>query len=313
MVPRAAVQPGQPLIARRVRHAAALALLLAAAAAQAGSPRLCDFRAGLNAAQQDRLLRVAAIARQELEASGASVALVARSGTDLSRFGVRYSHAGVSLQASPNAPWSVRQLYFDCEERRPRLFDQGIAGFLLGTDDPQQGHLAMLLLPRAEGQALEVAALDKPRALRLLASTYSANAYPFSLRYQNCNQWVMELLASAWGRLPDGDDLRERAQDWLRAAHYEPSEIDVGSRWLMFGLGFVPWIRVDDHPEADRIAMKLRISMPASIEAFVREQVPGARRIELCHVAGRVVVRQGWRPIAEGCVPGEDDRVVLLE
>jgi hypothetical protein len=291
----------------------ALALLLAAAAAQAGSPRLCDFRAGLNAAQQDRLLRVAAIAKQALEGSGASVALIARSGLDLSRFGVRYSHAGISLRASPNAPWSVRQLYYDCDEARPRLFDQGIAGFLLGTDNPERGFLSMLLLPSAEGSTLEAAALDKPRALRLLAATYSANAYPFSRRYQNCNQWVMELLASAWGALPDDADLRERAQDWLRVNGYRGSEIEVGSRWLMFGLGFVPWIRVDDHPEADRIAMRLQISMPESIEAFVRARVPDARRIELCHAPGRVVVRRGGAPLPAGCAAEAGDEVHELD
>lgn len=294
------------------RRLAALALLLPAAAALAGSPRLCDFRPDVSAAQQDRLLRVAAIAKRQLEASGASVALIARSGLDLSRFGVRYSHAGISLHSSPNAPWSVRQLYYDCDEGRPRLFDQGIAGFLLGTDDPARGYLSMLLLPPAEGAALEAAALDKARALRLLAATYSANAYPFSRRYQNCNQWVMELIASAWGRLPDGADLRAHAQDWLAQHDYRPSEIEIGSRWLMFGLGFVPWVRVDDHPEADRIAMRLRISMPESIEAFVRERVPGVRRIELCHTSGRVVVRQGWVPIGPDCAAAAGDEVIDL-
>lgn len=298
---------------RRRLAALALALLLPAAAAQAGAPRLCDFRPDLNAAQQDRLLRVAAIAKRQLEASGASVALIARSGLDLSRFGVRYSHAGISLQASPNAPWSVRQLYYDCDEGRPRLFDQGIAGFLLGTDDPGRGYVSMLLLPPAEGAALEAAALDRPRALRLLAATYSANAYPFSRRYQNCNQWVIELIASAWGRLPDGANLREHAQDWLAQQDYRPSEIEIGSRWLMFGLGFVPWVRVDDHPEADRLAMRLRISMPESIEAFVRERVPGAERIELCHDERQVVVRRGWLPIADGCRAEPGDRVLALD
>ena len=70
-----------------------------------------------------------------LEASGQAVALVARSGLDLDRFAVRYSHAGVSLRDSPNTPWSVRQLYFACEERAPRLYDQGLAGFVQGTRD----------------------------------------------------------------------------------------------------------------------------------------------------------------------------------
>lgn len=296
------------------RAAAALLLALAASLpAQAGLPRLCDTRAGPSPAQQDRLLQVAAVARRALEGSGARVALVARSGLDLARFRIRYSHAGLALAASPNAPWSVRQLYFDCEAGRPQLYDQGIPGFLLGTDQPQRGYLSLLLLPDGAGAALEAAALDNRRALRLLAAQYSANAYPFSLRYQNCNQWVAELLASAWGDLPDGPDLRARAQDWLRAAHYEPRTVEVGSRWLMFGLGFVPWIRVDDHPEEDRLAMALRISLPESLEAFVRAQVPGTRRIEICHEDARIVVRRDGAPIAEGCVAQAGDELHTID
>src|SRR5262245_10514393 len=93
-------------------------LLAGATAAQAAltGVRYCDQPQPLSARQQDRLLQFAAVARRELEASGHGVALVARSGIDLSRFGVRYSHAGVSLKANANAPWSVRQLYFSCDE-----------------------------------------------------------------------------------------------------------------------------------------------------------------------------------------------------
>lgn len=192
----------------------------AAASAQSGSDstRFCDRPSPLSARQQDRLLQFAAIARRELESSGQDVALIARSGIDLSRFDLRYSHAGVSLRASRNAPWSVRQLYFACDEGRPRLYDQGLAGFVLGTDDPVVGYVSIVWLPREQAAALERAALDNARALRLLAADYSANAYPFSVRYQNCNQWVIEMLAGAWGGLDDDPALRARAGVAVRSA-----------------------------------------------------------------------------------------------
>jgi hypothetical protein len=53
--------------------------------------------------------------------------------------------------------------------------------------------------PRPRPAALQAAALDTPLALQLLGGSYSANAHAFSTRYQNCNQWVAELLAEAWG------------------------------------------------------------------------------------------------------------------
>ncbi|SEK13365.1 hypothetical protein SAMN05444746_11243 [Variovorax sp. OK212] len=238
--------------------------------------------------------------------------LISRSGLDLSRFHIRYSHAAIAWKAA-DGTWSARQLYYACDEGHPRLYDQGLAGFVMGIDDAALGYVSIVALPSEAAQALRSAALDTPRAMHLLAARYSANAYPFSLRYQNCNQWVMELLAVAWGRLPDGDDLRERAQQWLREAPYKPEPVDVGSHALIFASNFVPLLHLDDHPEDDTYALRLRISLPSAVEAFVREQRPGSERVELCHDSRQVVVHSGWTPVSDGCSPGESDRVVSLD
>lgn len=291
-------------------------LALAAATSAAGTllPRLCDRSVTLDAAQQDRLLRLAAVVKRELEASGQAVALISRSGLDLSRFGIRYSHAGISLKASQNTPWSVRQLYFACDEGRSRLYDQGLGGFLFGTDDPALGYISIVLLPAGEAAALESAALDKALALRLLTGAYSANAYAWGLRYQNCNQWVAELMASAWGSVDlHAAEPRAQAQAWLRAAGYAPPPVEVDSRPLMFAAGFVPWVHTDDHPEEDVLAMRFRTSLPGTLEAFVRQRWPDAQRLELCHDSRRVVVREGWTPIADGCRAEAGDRVIVLD
>ena len=293
----------------------ALALLgLAATAADAAATlNFCDRPSTLTAPQQDRLLQFAAVVRRELEASGQSVALISRSGLDLHRFSIRYSHAGVSLKASENTPWSVRQLYYACDEGRPRLFDQGLAGFLFGTDDPAIGYVSILLMPTDQAALLEQAALDKPRALRLLAATYSANAYPRSLRYQNCNQWVAELLATAWGGLPDGDDLRGRAQTWLSTQGYAPPAVEVGSRLVMWAGYFIPWIHFDDHPAADVAALRQHTSLPTAIEDFVRTRLPTAQHIELCHDERQMVIRHNGPSVAEGCKPEAGDQVLMFE
>ncbi len=306
---RAAGDARGTLIARALSLAL---LLLAASSAQSGaaSGRFCDLQTQLSATQQDRLLSFAAIAKRELETSGHTVAIVARSGLNLSRFGIRYSHAGISLAASANSPWSVRQLYYACDEGRPRLFDQGLAGFLFGTEDPALGYLSIVLLPDAAAAPLERAALDPSQALRFVGAAYSANAHAFSTRYQNCNQWLAELLAGAWGQA-DAD--RESAQRWLADNGYAPQPVAVTSRALMFAAGFVPWLHTDDHPADDLHAMRFRTSLPATIEAFVRERVPGVQRIELCHDSRQVVIRRGWTPIADGCVPAQGDRVIALD
>ncbi|MDE2564993.1 MAG: DUF2145 domain-containing protein [Burkholderiales bacterium] len=286
-------------------------LLLACAGARASTLGACNPPAALSVAERDRLLQFGALVRQTLADSGTEAALVSRSGLDLSRFGQRYSHAGVSLRHGPEAPWSVRQLYFACDEQRPRLYDQGLSAFVLGTDDAALGYVSVLLLPAPAAAALAQAALDDRGALQLLGGRYSANAYPYSTRYQNCNQWVMELLASAWGDLAPGPDERARAQHWLRGQGYQPTEFEVGSRWLMaLGPLFIRWIHADDHPASDLDALRFSVSMPASIEAFVQARLPQARRIEFCHTAYAMVVHPGWTPIARGCAPVAGDTYV---
>ena len=87
----------------------------------------------------------------------------------------------------------------------------------------------------------------------------------------------------------------------------------LGARPMMWLGAFVPWVHSDDHPAEDTAQALYRVSMPASIEAFVQAQVPGATRLELCHTERHVVIRRGWEPIAEGCEPGERDTVITLE
>jgi hypothetical protein len=285
--------------------------------AQAGSLRYCDRQAQVSVEQQDQLFRFGAIVKAELEASKQPLALVARSGLDLSWFGLRYSHAGFSLKDSPNGPWSVRQLYYACDEQKPRIFDQGISGFLLGTDNPAEGYVSLVFLPPGEGAPVERTALSPPQVLQLLAADYSANAYPWGLRYQNCNQWVVELLGSAWGSLSLGEpgdeepSPRQRAQQWLREQGYAPMVVSVFPP-LAWASAFVPWLHGEDHPPADRLAGLFRVSMPDAIEAFVRGRVPGATRVEICHAGGRVVIHRGWTSIPDGCLPSPGDEVLSL-
>jgi hypothetical protein len=293
-----------------LRCALMLGLALAAGTCQGAALDFCNGPAEPGAAAQDRLIQVAAIAKAELDRSGERLAIVSRSGLALQRLDQRYSHAGISLKTSDNTPWSVRQLYYACDAQRPRLFDQGMSGFVMGANDPDEGYLSIVLLPDAAAAPIERATRDDQQALKLLGDTYSANAYAFSTRYQNCNQWLAELLASAWA--PAAGESRAGAQQWLRDAGYAPTVLQVGWQPLIWLAGQIRWLHTDDHPADDLAAARFRVSMPASIEGFVRQQHPEARRIELCYSPTHVVVRHGWTPIAAGCQPAPGDAVVAL-
>jgi hypothetical protein len=299
-----------------VRHCTVLAwLAFAVSACSAEALRYCELHAPVDPAVQDRMIQIAGVVKGELERSGQRVALVARSGLALERFGQRYSHAGVTLKASPNGPWSVRQLYYACDDRRPRIFDQGMSGFVLGMQDRTEGYLSIVLLPTAAGDAaaaLEHSALDDRRALQLLGTTYSANAYAFSTRYQNCNQWLAELLASAWDPQTQGPDPRGQAQRWLMDQGYQPTVMAVGWQPLIWVSNLLQWLHNDDHPGDDLARALFRVSMPESIETFVHGLVPQSERIEVCYTGQQIVVRRGWKPIAQGCTADKGDETIEL-
>lgn len=282
---------------------AALVVLLAGswALAQAStSMRFCAGETARDASQQDRVLQVAARLREVLAAHGQPAALLARAGTQLGRFGLRYTHAALVLEEHPLAPWGVRQLYFACDERRPRLFDQGLAGFLLGADDPERGFASLLLLPAEAAAPLAAAGGDRERALALLSGEYMANAHPQDLLRQNCNQWLAELLALSWADDPKAST-REQAQAQLQRWAYAPEPVRYGTplwRWLAV---FVPWFSMDGHPAEDLASNQLVTSLPPDLERLAQRLWPAARRVELCYTPTHWVLRQGGTPLGEDC------------
>lgn len=300
---------------RRLARGLLLAGLCIAGSAHAFSFQVCDRPREPSADQRDVMLRFDAIVRDEIVASGEPVALVARSGLDLHRLDVRYSHEGVALKDNDGKPWSVRELYFSCDEHRPRVYDEGLSGFLLGTDDPETGYVSLVFLPPERAALLRATAVDKQHALGVLGASYSANAYPFSTLHQNCNQWVIELLADAWGGgNSEGSDAdaRARAQAWLRSQGYLPTVFTVPAHPMTWLPDVVPWLSNDDHPPHEIAHNRYNVSMPSAIETFVQAKAPGARRVEICHAGRRVVLHRGWDDIPDGCVAMPGDQTFEL-
>jgi len=289
---------------------AQLACLLFAGQACAASFAFCDRQASLTAAEKNQVLNFSMVVKEMLNKSGSEVAIVSRSGTDLERFHLRYSHSGITLKNNENTEWSVRQLYYGCEEQKPSLFDQGMSGFLMTHDENLPSYVSVLLLPAPEANALEKTALDNKTSLQLLSPHYSANAYAFSTMYQNCNQWVMELLAYAWGNLQNTGDLRSKAQDWLKTNDFQPTDIDAKYSYVIWIGHLIPLLHADDHPAANIDKKIFQVSMPASIEQFVKAHVDNVKRVEMCLKDGRIVIHRGWDSIPDGCLASPGDEVL---
>ncbi|WP_148713936.1 DUF2145 domain-containing protein [Chitinolyticbacter meiyuanensis] len=247
--------------------------LLLAAAGTAIAGQSCET-APMTLAEARTGLALAEAVQARLDASGSDVAVVARVGQDLSKYGLFYSHAGVVWRSAPGAPWRVVHLLNDCGTAHSDLWAQGLGNFFLnGIHAPQA---AVLIPPAATAAALK-ARLQDPLALRALHQpAYSVVAYPYSLRYQNSNQWLLETVATVQSRELRLDN-REAAQSWLKLAGYQPTELKLRTLTRLGGRVFKANVAFDDHPNELRFSDRIRTVTVESLERFWTQPAQGWR------------------------------------
>ncbi|MEO9063859.1 MAG: DUF2145 domain-containing protein [Burkholderiaceae bacterium] len=201
-----------------------------------------------------------------LEASGAEVALIARAGQDLTRYGLRYSHMGFVWCDHPDGRWTVVHELNACGSAESSLFDQGLGNFFL--DDPFR-YEALIVIPDVESQHRLATMLAGDMPQRMHEPHYNVIAFPFSTRYQNSNQWALELMATAMSRdFPIAD--RASAQTWLKAAGYRPTTLEIPALTRLGGRLFKANVAFDDHPFDRRMAGRIDAVSVESVLDFLR-------------------------------------------
>ncbi|MBL8383249.1 MAG: DUF2145 domain-containing protein [Burkholderiales bacterium] len=257
-----------------MKRIAACALALWALAGPAAAGQACVDTLPTPAAVE-RGLRLAQRTRDRLAAADAEVALVARVGRDLSRHGLRYSHLGFAWRDHPRGAWFVVHELNACGAATSDLHDEGLGNFFL---DDLFDHEALLLLPPPATQARLSALLAAGPALALHGRHYNLVAHPFSTRYQNSNQWVLEMLAAALA--PDGAVAsRAAAQRWLREAGYRPTTIRLGTLERLGARIARANIAFDDHPPEHRFAGRIDTVSVESVADFLAAHAPGTHRL----------------------------------
>ncbi|GAP36467.1 DUF2145 domain-containing protein [Piscinibacter sakaiensis] len=254
---------------KRAAAAAALlvALLAAAPAAQAG--RACDAKP-LAAVDVARAMDLALATARALDASGATVAVLARAGQDLGRYGLRWSHLGFAyrvaepLDGRPGT-WRVAHKLNHCGSARADLYRQGLGEFFL--DDPYEYRAAVVPLAPAVQAALAPVLADDARLAQLHTPAYSMVAYPWAQRYQQSNQWAIETLAMA--REPAAGT-RERAQAWLRLQGYEPTTLRLGPLTRLGARATAANVAFDDHPDERRFSDRIDTVTVDSVFAWLQ-------------------------------------------
>ncbi len=210
-----------------------------------------------------------------LDESGSQVALVARIGQDLSKYNLRFSHLGFVVRDHPDGRWSVVHDLNLCGTDTSQLFVQGIGNFF--SDDLHEYEAAVLLLPADMQKKLEAILLAGPRIKRMHEPKYSVVAYPFDTRYQNSNQWALEVLASVMA--PEGDvATRSEAQKWLKEAGFEPTMLTIPAMTRLGGRMFKANVAFNDHPDEYRWSNRIFVVTVDATFDFLRKRYPDDTR-----------------------------------
>jgi hypothetical protein len=213
---------------------------------------------------------------QALDGAGAHVAIVARAGRDLSRHGLRYSHVAFAWRDHPRGAWTMVEELNRCGAADSALFDDGFGDFFL---DDMFAYEAAIVVPSPEAQRKIGALLAAHVGGRLHEPRYNLVAYPWSTRYQNSNQWVLETLAAAWS--DRGVQDRAEAQAWLRSAGFHPATIHLTALERLGGELTRANVAFDDHPLDRRMAGQIDVVTAESVLEFVERVDPGAAKVVL--------------------------------
>ena len=247
------------MIVRRIlAFAVALLLCQAALAGQSCQERQLsqkEFRSGLELAYR---------VHEELARHSAKAALVGRVGRDLSEYRLRYSHVGLAVWDEQRRGYTVVHLLNHCGRADSALYDEGLGNFF--TDDTFR-YESIVLIPSIQMQAKLIEAIAGGAGLKVHEPAYSLIAHPYSAKYQNSNQWLLEFFSV----VADGHRSADRvsAQDSLQRAGYKPSVINLPPLKRLGARLFAVNTKFDDHSMEEWSSSQYQIVSAESVLDFV--------------------------------------------
>ena len=262
----------------------ALGLLAASTAALAQDPAPACTPRYPPAQTMAAMFDMAAVTGQRLDAQeGVDVAIAARGGQDLSKYGLRHSHLAILLR-DDNRQWQVYHLLNRCQGNTSRLYREGLVN-LLGESSVSSNLRVGIPTPEVAAALRQLLAGNAPIAHALHQPRYSMLAWPGGDDYQNSNQWVLEMLAAAVAQARDGQALDERskARHWLKDNGFLPSRLHIGLGKRLGARFFVDNVAVTDHPASERISGNYSVVTVESVFNFLHDQQVLQQELSIPH------------------------------
>ncbi len=223
-------------------------------------------------------MELAQMSKLRLDAAQAEVAIIARVGQDLSKYHLRYSHLGL-VQHTADGRWIVLHELNQCGSAESDLFEEGLGNFFM---DSPFSFETMIMIPSAGLQKKLLAVIQSGQARQLHQRRYNMLAFAYSTRYQNSNQWALEVLAAA-----QANDLqitqRDQAQAWLKLASYQPETLHIPALTRLAARMFKANVSFDDHPMDRRMAGLIDTVTVESIARFLQSREAKLEKIVLAY------------------------------
>jgi hypothetical protein len=253
----------------------ALAALLLCASPKARAGTDCKART----MPPDHIAHAAATALTvvaALDEVDAPVALVSRVGTDLSKHGLRYSHAGFAVRDHPDGRWTVVHLLNDCSSDGSGLYTQGLVNFFADDLVNQDARITWLQPEIAQRLSKQLLAIPGDP---LYTPHYNLIARPDSTRYQNSTSWVLEHIAAA---IPPKAFIRTRTAAYQQALAngFEPGRIHIPYTKRIMGGLFAANLVFTDHSVATRLGGDYPVVTVRSILEWVQQSGIAAQERE---------------------------------
>lgn len=233
----------------------ALAFSQAVSAGTQCSEKTASPRAIATAAETaQRVLR-------QLEKTDAPVAMLARHGTDLKKYGLHYSHVGFVVRDHRDGPWTVVHLLNECGSSQSSLYAQGLVNFFL--DDLQSQDTRIVWLKPELSERLAIM-LKSSAASSVFDPDYSVIARYDSKQYQNSTAWVLDMLAAA--QLPSVNSPRRiNSQALQKAQGFMPDTIHIDYSQRILGGLFSTNTVFTDHSVGARLSGEYKVVTVRSI------------------------------------------------
>lgn len=260
----------------RLPFAALLACLLPAFTARAGTH--CESHP-VGPAELAKAAETALAVADELDRVGAPSAIVARVGTDLSKQGMVYSHAGFAVRDSRDGRWTVFHLLNDCGSDRSALHAQGLVNFFADDLVNQDARIVWLQPDAAQRLATHLDALP---ADALHQPAYNIIARPGSGDYQNSTAWILETLGAT---LQSGQRIgtRRQAYAFVQEDGFVADDIHIPYAKRIAGGLFSTNAHFTDHSVATRLSGDYPVVTVRSIVRYLDARGHVSKQSELRH------------------------------